>query len=112
MTPLERQVTNLELSKKLEAVGLKPKSLFKWRHGYGEPFISYGGMCESAAIVAPALTISELFDLLPQVINWHLTRLPDRWEFGSEGIWGKGETAVDAVGDLVVKLVEQGLVKP
>ena len=71
MLPLEQQVVNLELSKKIEELGVKQESLFVWEY-YNEN--CYGVRYRPYAVVPDfynqyklfsAFTASELLEMLP-----------------------------------------------
>jgi len=75
---LEQQITNLELSKKLEELGVKQESLFYWgERPYGknrkpwvpEIFGEDAPFGEGVAKIASAFTVAELGTLLPKSIQ-------------------------------------------
>lgn len=131
MMELQQQVASLELCKKLKALGVKQKSLFYWaRSGIYVPGFtsedepSYGIIFiknhnEQDSYQYSAFTVSELVELLPAEIgNPHLEMVKNR--DGSYGIeylclydgYTVAITFADACAKMLVKLIENGLVKP
>lgn len=132
MTALETMVTSLELSKRLREAGLPQKSLYQWLWGREQGDVEADdndsqntwvlnrndGQWEMFLCRATlsAYLLSELLEYLPDTINWTFSKLgtkkgPIRWVVGAEGIWGEGSNPTEACGELVLRLIKEGLVK-
>jgi hypothetical protein len=90
MLTLSQQVTSLELSKRLDELGVKQESLFYWINLDNDTFIWAPGTeiimgadnCEiydEIEFKHSAFTASELLDLLPSHINTWLTTNINTW---------------------------------
>ena len=83
---LEKQVTSLELAKKLKELGVEQESQFWWLDGkergyfphYGSTFVDFGG--EVRKPICSAFTVAELGEMLPQYFSTHRTvGQPETW---------------------------------
>lgn len=135
MLELEKQVTGLELSKRLEALGVKQESLFYWCQSIDDSWhISYeDSVCLKALYKKySAFTVAELGKILPNKIKrtdekrtvypydfleWPKPCPANKWkgyiyraEGGAEKHF-KGETEVDARAVMLIYLIENNLLK-
>ena len=120
---LEKQVVSLELAKKLKSLGVKQESAFYW----AELFIT-----KEMVVVPPtsfsitsleprisALTVAELGEMLPKELRrgaiWWLEIVrSEAWRFRYGNIIftaGTGKTEADARAEMLIFLIEKGLVK-
>ncbi len=112
---LSKQVTSLEISKRLKELGVKQKSLFIWvDEGFGKmPFVSdrhhgYGGGLS-------AFTVAELGEMLPLgYSSWQDEK--DFWYCCNTIDWSKedvsiktAETEANARGEMIIYLIENGI---
>lgn len=125
---LEKQVTSLELSKKLKELGLKQESLFYWHisyetvsEEYGQDYIPYifyhkdesrhgfvGGGNYSA------FTVAELGEMLPEYS--HSWKVENQWICSLKTIPSgnptiSAETEADARAKMLIYLLENNLIE-
>ena len=126
MISLEKQVVNLELSKRLKELGVKQESLFYYGIWKGDTVPVYrnqlllDGVKLSECI--SAFTVAELGEMLPKIAipdtNYYGSKTGDgRWEVGyvfmdGSGIWHLEveATEADARANMLIYLVENKLV--
>jgi hypothetical protein len=69
MIPLEKQVVNLELSKRLKKLGVRQESLFDWgKYAYGDEIKvvpTFGYQEHPYSYICSAFTVAELGEMLP-----------------------------------------------
>lgn len=130
---LEHQVTSLEISKRLKELGVKYESLFDW-YDVGNDVYYLGSNTDAAnnakdysnstAIgyeqrIISAFTCAELGEMLPLTINGVYMSIfrekgLESWDvaygtFDKQNIWEQAETLADAMGKMLIYLIENGL---
>ena len=137
---LEQQVCSLELSKKLQDLGVKQESVFDWIEPFDNywkkkdhkklepPYLCMAGHAEDEKI-ASAFTVAELGEMLPKgFFSYRHEEETEHWQIGDYryqnhepvdgiykdlNIWTFGaDTEADARCKMLVYLIEQGIVKP
>lgn len=135
---IEKQVTSLEISKRLKELGCKKENLFVWylpsdggdlRIGKWNE-VSPANLVEKNSPVFAAHTVAELGEMLPDVIRETskltgktvtkdvIIGFTDDWDFGKRFYWCEmgephpsfsEETEADARGKMLIYLLENGL---
>ena len=121
MIPLEKQVTSLELSKRLKELGEKQDTLFSWIEYPDGTFhveltkwakSQYGGIgwVEKELFAAP--TVAELGEMLPYDTHSYKSVRVDKWCCNDNcGMLMLRKTEVEARGKLLIYLIENKLVE-
>lgn len=130
--PLEKQVNNLELGRRLKELGVRQESAFYWvKLIYSsdwsfKPRVGDYGLkpyhelrCEEINPkdihgVYAAFTVAELGEMLPWEIGVHFDKWNDQWlyYYGDMDDKPYSNTEADARAKCLVYLIEQGIVKP
>ena len=126
MIPLEKQVTSLELSKRLKELGVKQDSYWKWEnysknaYGYVKEWQLTDSSCLDDEInviglrdpkdyeIYAAFTVAELGEMLPG--GYHSSRMDDVW-YCEDVYVTKAETEANARAKMLIWLIENKLVE-
>ena len=121
---LEKQVTSLELSKRIKELGVKQESLFWWHRSWdninkkeNEPYILFNNY-EILESDFSAFTVAELGELLNEIANridcgdtWYHLAGQKKWTVGWGGDMHEelSDTEADARAKLLIYLLENKL---
>ena len=123
---LEKQVTSLELSKRIKELGVKQESLFWWHRSWdninkkeNEPYILFNNY-EILESDFSAFTVAELGELLNEIANridcgdtWYHLAGQKKWTVGWGGDMHEelSDTEADARAKLLIYLLENKLIE-
>jgi len=111
---LEDQLTNLELSKAIEKVGVKQESLWSWVDSLGTPVVELEGE-SSYSFICSAFTVAELGEMLPEDSCYSYRQSGgSKWkckDYNSDCDGWEDDTEANVRAKMLLHLIEKGIIK-
>lgn len=124
--PIEQQVCSIELARRLKGLRVKQESVWRWykEEGMVSPAAVLMGLYPEC-VIAAAFTVAELGEMLPEGIfpedaqSLNVVKMDHGWRFFYRGLDDHRTTygdwyrnMADAAADMLIYLIEQGIVTP
>lgn len=113
---IENQVVSLELAKRLKELGVRQGGYFLWQEGDGEmgagfdrKLVRNDGLNHTWAGKCSAFTAEELAEMAKPNIIYRNPNAIGKWMASIPSVEGYSETIADALGNLLVKRIQDGL---